>query len=126
MRKILIVLLLLALPMQVLAAESVQSMVDGLPAVEVLQKMDMEDQREVYDRTQAAYDAYMALTEEEKAQIAGAEETFESLFAHFNTLVAPAEEAVEEGGIGSDVLSTVIAVAIGLFLAKKLVTKRRM
>ena len=69
MKKIILtLLLLLALPMQALAAENVQSMVDALPEVSVLQEMDMDRQREVYDRTQAAYDAYMALSEEEKAE----------------------------------------------------------
>lgn len=134
MKKIIaLLLLLLVLPVSVMAAD-VQSMVEELPAADVLQEMDMDQQREVYDRTQAAYDAYMALSEEEKAKVSGAEETFESLFGYFNTLVAPAEAspevsqetaAPEEGGTGSDMLSTVIAVAIGIFLAKKLVTKKK-
>ena len=119
-------LLLLALPLQALAAETVQSMVDALPAVDVLQEMDMEQQREVYDRTQTAYDAYLALTDEEQEEIPGARETFESLFGYFNTLVAPAEEAAEEAGTGSELLSTVIACLAGLFLARKLVTKRKL
>lgn len=119
-----LILLLLVLPMGTMAAE-VQSMVDELPTVNVLKDMDMEKQREVYDRTQTAYDAYMALPEEEKAAIEGAEETFEDLFGYFNTLVAPAEE-VQEPGTGSEMLSTVIAVALGIFLARKLVTKKKL
>ena len=123
-RIILTLLFLLALPMQALAAENVQSMVEALPEVSVLQEMDMDRQREVYDRTQAAYDAYMALSEGEKAEIRGAEETFDGLFGYFNTLVAPAEEP--ESGNASQLLSTAIAALIGLFLAKKLVTKKKM
>lgn len=126
MRKFIIaLLLLLALPVSVMAAD-VQSMVEELPAVSVLQEMDMDQQREVYDKTQAAYDAYMALSDEEKAGIENAEETFESLFGYFNTLIAPAEEAPEEGGAGSDILSTVIACLLGLFLARKIITKRNL
>lgn len=119
-----LLLLLLVLPMGAMAAD-VQSMVEELPAVEVLQEMDIKDQREVYDRTQTAYDAYMALPDTEKAEISGAEETFESLFGYFNTLVMPAED-VQEGGIGSEILSTVIAVAMGIFLARKIVTKKKL
>ena len=88
--------------------------------------MDMDAQREIYDKTQAAYDAYMALSEEEKADMKGAEETFEALFAHFNSLVAPLEEDLEEGGTGSEILSTAIACLIGLFLAQKIITKRKL
>lgn len=124
MKKILALLLLPVLVLSVMATD-VQSMVDELPAANVLQEMDMEAQREIYDKTQAAYDAYMALSEEEKAQVAGAEETFEALFGYFNTLVAPAEE-VQKPGAGSQMLSTLIAVAIGIFLARKLVTKKNL
>lgn len=125
MKKIIAVLLLvLVLPMSVLGAD-VQSMIEELPAVNVLQEMDMDQQREVYDQTQAAYDAYMALSEEERAQIPGAEETFESLFAYFNTLVAPAEEAPKPGP-GLEILATAIAVTAGILVAKKLVTKKNL
>ena len=126
MKKIIaLLLILLVLPLSAFAAD-VQSMVEELPAVDVLQEMDMDAQREVYDKTQAAYDAYMALSEEEKADMEGAEETFEALFAHFNSLVAPLEEATEEGGTGSEILSTAIACLIGLFLAQKIITKRKL
>ena len=125
MKKVIALLLLLPVLVLSAAAADVASMVEELPSVNVLQGMDMDAQREVYDRTQEAYDAYMALSEEEKLEIDGAEETFESLFGYFNTLVTPAQEA-EEGGTGSDILSTVIAVVIGIFLAKKLVTKKKL
>ena len=124
MKKFILLLVLLVLPLSAMASD-VQSMVDELPAVDILQEMDMDRQKEVYDQTQAAYDAYMQLSEKEKAEIAGAEETFEALFGYFNTLVAPAEEG-QEPGTGSEMLSTVIAVAIGILLARKLVTRKNL
>lgn len=123
-----IIALLLFLPVLALSAMAVdvQSMIDALPAVEVLQDMDMNDQREVYDRTQAAYDAYMALTEEEKANLTEAEETFESLFGYFNTLVSPAEAVQEESGSGAGVLVMVISAAVGMFLVWMVISKRKL
>lgn len=93
---IMVCLLLAVFPVVAAAQEDVQSMIDALPSVEDFQAMDADRQLEVYNQTQTAYDAYMALTEEEKAEIAGAEETFEALFGHFNSLVMPLEPAVEE------------------------------
>ena len=89
-------LLMAAMCMNVLAEETVQSMIDGLPTVEQFQAMDTDAQLEAYNKTQAAYDAYMALSQEDRAEFAGAEETFETLFAHFNSLVMPVEEMPEE------------------------------
>ena len=126
MKKILVLLLLLPVLVLSARASAVQSMIDALPAVEEFSSMDSAAQQEAYNRTQAAYDAYMALSENEKAEIAGAEKTFEALFNHFNTLIAPAEEAPEEPGTGSELLSTVIACLAGLFLARKIVTKRKL
>ena len=95
MKKILALLLLLpVLALSVLAAD-VASMVEELPAVNVLREMDMKQQKEVYDRTQAAYDAYMALSDGEKAEIPGAEDTFGELFGYFNTLTMPLEEILK-------------------------------
>lgn len=126
MKKILALLLLLpVLALSVLAAD-VASMVEELPAVNVLREMDMKQQKEVYDRTQAAYDAYMALSDGEKAEIPGAEDTFGELFGYFNTLTMPLEEPPAESGTGSELLSTVLAVAIGILLARKLVTKKKL
>ena len=120
-----LLMLLLMLPM-IVGAAGVQSMIDALPSVSDLQEMEIEAQREIYDQTQAAYDAYTALSEEEKAALTGAEETFEALFGYFNTLVSPAEEVQEESGAGANMLSTVIATAIGILLAQKIITKRKL
>lgn len=123
-----LIALMMLLPVLILPARAgeVKSMVEELPAVSVLQEMDMDSQRQVYDHTQAAYDAYMALSEEEKAELGEAEETFEALFGYFNTLIAPAEEAPEEAGNGSQLLSTVIACLLGIFLAQKIITGRNL
>ena len=120
--------LLLLLPVLVLSAmaSDVQSVIDALPAAEAVQKMDMDQQRDIYDKTQATYDAYMALSEEEKAELTGAEETFDSLFGYFNTLVSPAEEVSEESGSGANILSTVLATAIGILLAQKIITRKKL
>lgn len=125
MKKILVLLLLPILTLTAMASD-VQSMVDALPAVEVVREMDMDQQRDIYDKTQAAYDAYMALSEEEKAKMTGAEETFNSLFGYFNTLVSPAEEVPEESGSGANILSTVLATAIGILLAQKIITRKKL
>lgn len=88
-------LLLAAMPLGGFAEESVQSVIDGLPTVEEFQTMDSDAQLEVYNKTQAAYDAYMALSEAERSEIPNAEETFETLFSHFNSLIMPVEAQME-------------------------------
>ena len=45
----------------------------------------------VYDQTQAAYEAYSQLTEEERDMLSKEYEKIEALFGYFNTLVEPAE-----------------------------------
>lgn len=109
------------------AAETVAEQIAGLPTVEEFKTMDQDAQLDVYNRTQAAYDAYMALSEEEKAAIPGAEDTFESLFGYFNTLVQPIGEVEtqEEPGFGSNLIATVLAAAIALAVLPMFVKKRR-
>ena len=127
-----VLLLLAALPVSVSADTDVAAMVKALPTVEQFREMDEEARLEAYNRTQAAYDAYMALSDEEKAGMENAEETFEALFGHFNTLVAPAEEPVEttdsaeSTDMASDLISLAIATVAGILLAKKIVVKRNM
>ena len=120
-------LLLAVLPVSALADTEVAAMVKALPTVEQFQAMDADAQLEAYNRTQAAYDAYMALSEEEKAEIENAEETFETLFGYFNTLVAPAEEAAAPAETNSPapiLLLIAIAAVTGIFLTRKRITKR--
>lgn len=71
------------------AVQSVQEMIDVLPTAEELKAMSLEEQQAVYEQVQAAYDAYDALTDEQKGQINGAE-VIDDLFAVFNGMVTPA------------------------------------
>lgn len=89
-------LLIAAMSLHVFAENTVQSMIDGLPTVEEFQVMDSDAQLEAYNRTQAAYDAYMALSEAERVEISGGEEIFETLFNHFNSLIMPIETMAEQ------------------------------
>lgn len=69
----------------------VQSMIDAMPPLEELQAADAQTQQEIYEALQEAYDAYEALSEEDKALIVGAD-CFESLFGWFNAQVSPLGE----------------------------------
>ena len=93
-------LLLCVLPLTAAAAETtagdVKAMVAQLPNLDTLKAMTLEQQQEVYAQTQAAYDAYQALSDEEKAGVEGAEDVFQALFDHFNSLVMPLEEAAAQ------------------------------
>lgn len=105
-------LLVISLSTAAFAVETVEQQIRELPTVEEFKAMDQEAQVDAYNRTQYAYDAYMALSGEEKEAIEGAEEIFESLFAHFNTLVAPAGEMEESGKIGSNVPVWIVIAAL--------------
>ena len=62
-----------------------QGLIDALSDAETLAATSAGELQEVYAQVQAAYDAYEALTDEQKPQITGAE-IFESLFAVFNSM----------------------------------------
>ena len=66
--------------------KQVQAMIDALPTAEELAAMTQGEQGSVYADLQAAYDAYEALTDEQKAEITGAE-IFDALFAVFSGMV---------------------------------------
>ena len=122
-------LLLAAMTMGVSANADVSAMIQQLPTVETFQTLDADAQLEAYNQVQAAYDAYMALTEEERSAISGAEETFEALFAHFNSLVMPVEEVQEEETKSTEerigtIVTYVAAFAVG-FAAMNLAKKRK-
>lgn len=99
--------LLPAAPPDALAVtpEQVQEMIDDLPTAEELQAMTKEEQQEVYADLQAAYDAYEALTDGQKAEVTGAG-IFESLFGVFNGMINAAAAAggfeVTGGTSGND------------------------
>ena len=63
--------------------KQVQDMIDALPTVEELKAMDTEEQSAVYTDLQAAYDAYEALTDDEKQEVTGAD-IMDDLFDVFN------------------------------------------
>ena len=69
--------------------EAVREMVKALPGVEEFKTLDAKAQQVVYLATQNAYDAYQALTEEQKAGLAGELAAMEALFAHYNSLIMP-------------------------------------
>ena len=96
---VVLLLILAAVPMAVAAGESaedVKAMLTELPAPEDLADMSAEDQRLVYDRVQAAYEAYQALPEEEQNAIEGAQDQFQGVFDYFNAQVMPLDAAAEE------------------------------
>lgn len=66
--------------------EAIQALIDGLPTSEEVQAMPMEEQLEAYNQVQSVYTVYDALTDDQKAQISNAEETFGPLFDYFNSL----------------------------------------
>ena len=67
------------------AVTDVQALIDALPTAEELERMSQDEQAAIYEQVQAAYDAYNALSDEQKAQITGAE-VFDELFAVFNSM----------------------------------------
>ena len=68
---------------------AVVALIEALPAVEELEGMSEEKHLVAYGQIQAAFDAYCALSDEQKLLISGAEEAFEALFAYFNNQVEP-------------------------------------
>ena len=76
---------------------AVQALIDALPTVDTVTAED-------YDAVQDAYDAYEALTEEEKALIQGAEK-FTGLFGWFNAQISTLE-TVTSGSCGENLTWT--------------------
>lgn len=81
-------------------ADAVAASIQALPTVEALQEMTTEQQAEAYEQVQKAYDAYNALTEEQKALLSDSEGIFAPLFDYFNAQTAPAVETVASGTCG--------------------------
>ena len=73
------------------AVAAVQAMIGELPSLGELKGMDSDTLNEAYMAVQSAYDAYEALSEEQQAQVTGADR-FEELFGWFNSQVAPLED----------------------------------
>ena len=69
------------------AVEAVRALIEALPTLEEIKAMSTQEQAEVYTQVQKAYDAYDALTNDQKAQLPEAEGIFAPLFDYFNSLV---------------------------------------
>ena len=69
------------------AVEAVRALIEALPTLEEIKAMSTQEQAEVYTQVQKAYDAYDALTDDQKAQLPEAEGIFAPLFDYFNSLV---------------------------------------
>ena len=131
---VVLALMLCTLPLAAAAiqtGEEVRAMVEALPALEALQAMSVEEQQQVYTQTQAAYDAYQTLSEEERSEIPGAEETFAALFGHFNAQIMPLEETAppeepeeKEEGIPWGVTALILAL-ITTFLQNKFIFNKK-
>ena len=78
-----------------LRTEEIRENIQALPSVEELVELPFEQQKEVYYRTQEAYDSFQTLVTEEQEKIPEAEEIFTSLFGYFNSLVMPLMETEE-------------------------------
>ena len=88
------------------AVEAVRALIEALPTLEEIQAMSTQEQAEVYTQVQKAYDAYDALTSDQKAQLPEAEEIFTSLFEYFNSLTAPAADVLLSGSCGANLTYT--------------------
>ena len=82
------------------AVAAVQAMIGELPSLGELKGMDSDTLNEAYMAVQSAYDAYETLSEEQQAQVTGAD-CFEELFGWFSSQVAPLEDS---GNIYPDVV----------------------
>ena len=118
-------LLLLSQVSTAFAEDTLKQQIAALPSVEEFKAMTPEEQVDVYNRTQYAYAAYMDLpTAEEKAAIEGAEEKFDALFSHFNTMIMPLEPEEETGKVSHNwfawmAMLAVIAVPVVSMLRKR-------
>ena len=127
---IVLVLCLCVLPVSARAAADVEAMLTQLPQVEELKTLSQEEQQEVYIQTQAAYDAYLALSEEARAALPEAEEQFNALFAWFNGQVmaieetAPAGETTEKKEIPWAYTALILAL-VTTFLQNRFIFNRR-
>jgi len=81
-----------------------------------VQAMRMEDQKAAYEQTQAAYEAYGKLTEEQQQELADPEEVFKPLFVYFNSLISA------DGELGSGTPDSVPPVLKELTISAATVT----
>lgn len=84
------------------AVAEVKALVDALPVLDVVQTMGVEDQKVAYNQTQAAYEAYGRLTEEQQQELADQMVIFEQLFTYFNKQTADASSDIGSGVFGEN------------------------
>lgn len=119
MRKITAILLavLLLARIPAFAEETLEQQIAALPDVAEFQAMSREEQADAYNRTQYAYDAYMALpTAEEKDALEGAEEKFDALFSCFNTMIMPVENEEATGKVGYNQFAWAVLLVMAAML----------
>ena len=118
-------LLVAALALQVFAKETLEQQIAALPSVEEFKAMSQEQQVDAYNRTQYAYEAYMALsTAEEKEALEGAEEKFDALFSCFNAQLMPIETEAETGKVGYNQFAWLILAALAAMLLVTVLRKK--
>ena len=84
------------------AADAVAALLAELPTVEALRAMTAEEQQTVYNRLQAALNAYNALTVDQKALVPNAEAVLLPLFDYFNSLNASVPTVLDSGTCGDN------------------------
>lgn len=73
------------------AADAVKALMDALPSLETIRTKSAQEQLADYNQVQAAYDAYCALTDDQRALLPEAEDIFRAYFEYFNAQVALAD-----------------------------------
>lgn len=107
-------------------AETLEQQIAALPSVAEFKAMSREQQADAYNRTQYAYEAYMALpTAEEKEALEGAEEKFDALFSYFNAQIMPIETGAERGKVSNNQVAWLILAAVAAVLLAPLLRKKR-
>jgi len=91
--------------------DAVREQINSLPSVADFKLLSPAEQTERYNRTQRAYEAYMALTEEQRQQIPEAEAVFEALFSWFNAQVQPLTMETEPETVPPTTLPDVVILS---------------
>ncbi len=88
------------------AAAAVKELIQTLPSLEELKALDQEGQAEVYEQVQKAYESYEGLTEEQKAQLPGAQEQLRELLEYFTELITVAPATAEQIKAAEEAMTT--------------------
>lgn len=77
------------------AVTKVRDQINALPNVSELKAMSQEEQNEIYENAQDAWDAYEQLTEEQKSQLTAEKEKLDNVHEFFASRVMTAKEVPE-------------------------------